>query len=149
MCCHIMSRFSTRTVLVAVAGLATCGCTTALNRSQVAASQMSERVEALVAANRTYPRWADFPAAPVDLPTSQALAARVDDLQGSSLRLAGETSSIDWTLDDPETLAAETRRAVGAVPTSPDAVRTEAEVEAFARRLRERAKAPPPIDRQP
>ena len=106
-------------------------------------------VEALVAANRTYPRWADFPAAPVDLPTSQALAARVDDLQGSSLRLAGETSSIDWTLDDPETLAAETRRAVGAVPTSPDAVRTEAEVEAFARRLRERAKAPPPIDRQP
>ena len=144
-----MSHLSIKTVLVAVAGLATCGCTTALDRSQAAVGPMSERVDALVAANRTYPRWADFPAAPADLPTSQVLAERVSDLQGSSLRLAGETSTIDWTLGDPETLAAETRRAVGAVPASPDAIRTEAEVEAFARRLRERAKAPPPIDRQP
>lgn len=144
-----MSAHSIKTVLVAVAGLATCGCTTALDRSQVVASPMSERVETLVAANRTYPRWADFPAKPADLPTPQAVAARVGDLRGSSLRLTDETSRIDWTLGDPEALAAETRQAVGAVPVSPDTVRTEAEVEAFARRLRERAKAPPPIDRQP
>ena len=149
MSCLIMIHLSTTTVLVAVAGLATCGCTTALDRSPAAVGPMSERVDALVAANRTYPHWADFPAAPADLPTSQVLAGRVTDLQESSLRLAGETSRIDWTLGDPEALAAETRRAVGAVPVSPDAIRTEAEVEAFARRLRERAKAPPPIDRQP
>lgn len=110
---------------------------------------MSARVEALVAANRTYPRWADFPAAPSSLPTPEVVAARTADLQGARVRLAGETSAIDWTLGDPEALAAETRQAVGAVPVSPDAVRTEAEIEAFARRLRERAKAPPPVDRQP
>jgi hypothetical protein len=32
---------------------------------------------------------------------------------------------------------------------SPDAARTEAEIDAFAQSLRDRAKAPPPIDRRP
>ncbi len=63
--------------------------------------------------------------------------------------LGGEVARIDWTLGDAETLAAETRAQVGAVPVSPDAARTEAEIDAFAQSLRDRAKAPPPIDRRP
>jgi len=38
---------------------------------------------------------------------------------------------------------------VGAVPISPDAARTQADIEAFAQELRDRAKAPPPVDRRP
>ena len=61
----------------------------------------------------------------------------------------GEIAGIAWTLDDAETLAAQIAAKVEAAPVSPAAARTQAEIEAFAQSLRDRAKAPPPIDRRP
>jgi hypothetical protein len=114
-----------------------------------AASPLAPRVQALVDANRRYPRWEDFPAAPTGLPDPAQIAANVQGLEAQSGALGGEVARIDWTLGDAEALAAETRARVGAVPVSPDSARTAAEIEALARDLRERAKAPPPIDRRP
>jgi len=111
------------------------------------ASPLAPRVEQLVEANRRYPRWEDFPAAPTGLPEPAQIAANVQALEADNTALGGEVARIQWTLGDAETLAAETRAQVGAVPVSPDSARTAAEIDAFAQALRERAKAPPPIDR--
>ena len=113
------------------------------------ASPLAPRVQALVDANRRYPRWEDFPAAPTGLPDPAQISANVQGLEAQGGALGGEVARIDWTLGDAEALAAETLARVGAVPVSPDSARTAAEIEALARDLRERAKAPPPIDRRP
>lgn len=113
------------------------------------ASPIAPRVQALVDANRHYPRWEDFPAAPTALPAAAQVAAQVRALETQGGALGGEVSRIEWTLGDAEVLAAETRAQVEAVPVSPDSARTQAEIDAFAQSLRDRAKAPPPIDRRP
>lgn len=112
-------------------------------------SPIAPQVQALVDANRRYPRWRDFPAPPSGLPQATAVASRVAELQNQGGALAGEASRIDWTLGDAEAQAAEVRARVEATPVSPDALRTQAEIDAFARSLRDRAKAPPPVDRRP
>ncbi|WP_295218992.1 hypothetical protein [uncultured Brevundimonas sp.] len=138
-------------ILIAAAAIATLlsGCVGASASRTEAVSPLAPRIQELVDANRRYPRWEDFPAAPTDLPPVTQVASNVQRLQGDSATLTSEIARIDWTLGDAEALAAETRAAVNAVPVSPDAVRTQADIEAFAQSLRDRAKAPPPLDRRP
>jgi len=112
-------------------------------------SPVAPRDQALEDANRHYPRWEDFPAAPTALPKAAEVAAQVQTLGTQGLTLVDEVSRIEWSLGDAEALAAETRAEVEAVPVSPDSARTQAEINAFAQSLRDRAKAPPPIDRRP
>ncbi|MCW0045068.1 hypothetical protein OIU13_00770 [Brevundimonas sp. BT-123] len=137
--------------LIAAAAITTplSGCLGASASRTEAVSPLAPRIQELVDANRRYPRWEDFPAAPTDLPPVTQVASNVRRLQGDSATLTSEIARIDWTLGDAEALAAETRAAVNAVPVSPDAVRTQADIEAFAQSLRDRAKAPPPLDRRP
>ncbi|WP_292116163.1 hypothetical protein [Brevundimonas sp.] len=111
-------------------------------------SPIAPRVQALVDANRHYPSWENFPAAPTDLPAATQVAAQVGTLEDRGEALGGEVARIEWKLGDAETLAAETRAQVEAVPVSPDSLRTQAEIDAFAQGLRDRAKAPPPVDRR-
>ena len=138
-------------ILIAAAVIATpmSGCVGASASKTEAVSPLAPRIQELVDANRRYPRWEDFPAAPTGLPPVTQVASNVQRLQGDSATLTSEIARIDWTLGDAEALAAETRAAVNAVPVSPDAVRTQADIEAFAQSLRDRAKAPPPLDRRP
>lgn len=105
------------------------------------------RVDSLVAEHRVYPRWEDFPASPEGLPTAARLAEQVATLNDSGAALAGDVAQLEWTLSDPEAFAAAIIARINAADVSPDTVRTQAEVEAFAARLRERGRAPPPIDR--
>ena len=137
-------------ILIAAAAIATplSGCIGASASKTEVVSPLAPRIQELVDANRRYPRWEDFPAAPTDLPPVTQVASNVQRLQGDSATLTSEIARIDWTLGDAEALAAETRAAVNAVPVSPDAVRTQADIEAFAQSLRDRAKAPPPLDRR-
>ncbi|WP_205751261.1 hypothetical protein [Brevundimonas sp. 'scallop'] len=138
-------------ILIAAAAITTplSGCVGASASKTKVVSPLAPRIQELVDANRRYPRWEDFPAAPTDLPPVTQVASNVQRLQGDSATLTSEIARIDWTLGDAEALAAETRAAVSAVPVSPDAVRTQADIEAFAQSLRDRAKAPPPLDRRP
>nr|UIP35171.1 hypothetical protein [Brevundimonas sp.] len=142
---------SKKMILIAAAAIATplSGCIGASASKTEAVSPLAPRIQELVDANRRYPRWEDFPAAPTGLPPVTQVASNVQRLQGDSATLTSEIARIDWTLGDAEALAAETRAAVNAVPVSPDAVRTQADIEAFAQSLRDRAKAPPPLDRRP
>jgi hypothetical protein len=88
-------------------------CARAFAPSTDPTSPIAPRVQALVDANRHYPSWENFPAAPADLPQAAQVAARVQALEGQGGALDGEVARIDWTLGDAETLAAETRAQVG------------------------------------
>ena len=124
-------------------------CANAFSPQTGAASPLAPRVQALVDANRVYPRWEDFPRSSEPLPEPVEVAARVGALQSSGTDLAVEAARIDWQLGDPTALAAEVSSRIDAQQISPGTAETQAEVEAFAARTRQRGTAPPPVDRGP
>lgn len=129
-------------VMFGVAGLTGCA------ESLTSAEPLDPRIQAHVEANRRYPRWEDFPAPPADLPPMTAVADRVSGLSQESDTLASQRAALQWTLSDSEGFAAGVAARIAAVPVSPDARRTAEEIDAYARDLRERGRAPPPIPRR-
>lgn len=111
-------------------------------------SPIAGQVQTLVDANRTYPRWADFPKASTDTPAPAEIATRVAALGAADSRLQGEVAQIEWRLGDPAVFESDVRARLAAVQISPATQQTEAEIEAWAARLRELGKAPPPIPRR-
>ncbi|TAJ58011.1 MAG: hypothetical protein EPO49_12080 [Brevundimonas sp.] len=133
--------------LVASGGLTACAGS--FDPATDARSPVAPRVQAMVDANREYPRWAEFPRTVEPLPEPMAIAAQVNTLRVTSGALAGEVSRIDWqTTQDPAAFAAEVQARVDAVPVDPVTAETLAEIEDFVRRTRERGRAPPPVDRR-
>lgn len=133
----------------ALTGLSLAGCAGSFVAETDASSPLAPRVQQIVDANRTYPRWEDFPATPTDLPQPVELATRVNTLKVSGAALDGEAARLAWTLSDPEAFAAGVTSRIEAVPVSPESARTLEEIEAFAERLRQRSVAPPPVRRTP
>ena len=127
------------------AGLAACGSRFAAETE--ATSPLSGRIQGLVDSNREYPRWADFPAMPTDVPQPEAIAAQVAGLDRTGQALDQSVAAIDWNLtEDPNAWAAGVRSRVEGARMSVGTARTAAEIEAFAQSLRERSEPPPPID---
>ena len=137
------------TATAMAAGGALTACVASFDPETDARSPVAPRVQALVDANREYPRWADFPRSTEPLPAPMAIAARVNTLKVSGGARAGEVSRIDWqTTGDPAAFAAEVQARVDSVPVAPVTAETQAEMEAYLRRARERGRAPPPIQRR-
>ncbi|MDO9588866.1 MAG: hypothetical protein Q8R45_06285 [Brevundimonas sp.] len=137
------------TLTATIAGGALTACVGSFDPQTDAASPVAPRVQALVDANREYPRWAEFPRSTEPLPEPMAIAARVNTLRVTGGSLAGEVSRIDWqTSGDPIAFAAELQARVDSVPVAPVTAQTQAEMEAFLQRARERGRAPPPIQRR-
>ena len=135
-------------VAAAVASAGLTACVGAFNPETDPTSPVAPRVQALVDANREYPRWADFPKSPEPAPTPAAIAAQVNTLRVSGGALADDVSRIEWALnEDPAAFAAAVRARVAATPVAPVTQETAAEIAEIARRLRERGRAPPPIPR--
>ncbi|CAN5181820.1 hypothetical protein BH10PSE2_BH10PSE2_08630 [soil metagenome] len=132
---------------VVFAGLT--GCVGAFNPAVDASSPVAPRVQALVDAHRVYPRWENFPRSADALPTDQQLAQRVNTLRATGGALEGEVAGLQWDERDPDVFAREVQARIDSSQMSPATVRTEADIEAYAQTLRDRAKAPPPIDRRP
>ena len=136
-------------VAAAVASAGLTACVGAFNPQTDPTSPVAPRVQALVDANREYPRWADFPKSSGPGPEPAEVAAQVDSLKASSGALADDVARIEWTLnEDPAAFAAAVQARVAATPVAPVTQETAAEIEEFARRLRERGRAPPPIPRR-
>lgn len=129
----------------AVCGLVLTGCAASPPGAEPAA--LEPRIAALVAENRDYPRWADFPAS-TPAPEPVEVAARVNTLNVSGATLEGEASRIAWTLSDSDTFAREVAARVAATPIAPETQATQADIDAFAQRLRDRGRAPPPVPRR-
>jgi hypothetical protein len=138
-----------KTLGLILASGALSGCAAMFDAETDAASPIAPRIQALVDANREYPRWADFPKGATDTPAPVEVAARVRGLATEGADLADEAARIEWTLGDPATLASEITARVDAQQIAPVTAETQAEVEAFAAEARRRAAAPPPIDRTP
>jgi len=133
----------------AVASAGLTACVGAFNPQTDPTSPVAPRVQALVDANREYPRWADFPKSREPEPEPAVIAARVDTLRVSGGALAGEVARIEWTLNqDPAAFAEAVRARIDAVKVAPVTQDTAAEIEELARRLREQGRAPPPIPRR-
>jgi len=133
-------------VLTGAGLLSACGAAFAPRTD--AASPVAPQVEALVAANREYPRWADFPKGEA-APAPTEVAVRVNTLRVSGGALAGEAARIDWqTSGDATAFADDVRARVAATPVSPVTAETQAEINARMQAARERGRAPPPINRR-
>lgn len=122
------------------------GCSGPFKAAPTDDSPLSERIQQMVDANRSYPGWSDFPAAPTDVPDDRFVAERVAALARTGQDASRAAAAIQWTRDDPATYADAVRRRMNAARMAPGTAQTAAEVEAFARALRERAEPPPPID---
>lgn len=144
----------TRVLALAALGLAgvgagaVAGCAAAPRPPVEGLPPVTPQAQALVEANRRYPRWADFPAVAVDLPTPAEISGRVGALGTAADSLAADTRQIVWTLEDPAGFAASLRSRLDAADLAPLTAATQAEVEVFAESLRRRGAAPPPIDRR-
>ncbi|MDP1913908.1 hypothetical protein [Brevundimonas sp.] len=133
--------------VVASGGLT--ACVGSFDPATDASSPIAPRVQALVDANREYPRWAEFPRSIEPLPEPVTIAAQVGTLKVTGGALAGEVSRIDWqTTGDPAEFAAAVQARLDSVPVPPVTQETLAEIEDFVRRTRERGRAPPPVDRR-
>ena len=133
---------------VALTGLGLTACAGSFEAETDAESPLAPRVQQIVDANRVYPRWADFPATPTDLPQPMQLATQVNTLKVSGAALEGEASRLEWMLSDPADFAAQVNARIDATPVSPESAKTLEEIEAFAEQLRQRATAPPPVPRR-
>ena len=134
--------------LMVVLAAPLAGCVGAFDAGADATSPVAPRVEALVEANRHYPRWEDFPRAEAP-PEPARIAAEVNTLKATGGALAGEVARIDWTLtDDPAAFTAAVRARIDAVEVAPVTAQTQAELDAFLAAARERGRAPPPVDRR-
>lgn len=135
------------TAAAATAGLTACAG--AFDPRTDATSPVAPRVEALVAANREFPRWADFPKTLEPQPEPAVIAARVATLGSTGDELAEAAARIEWlTTGDPAAWAAAVQTRVDSVQVDPVTAETAAAIEEFARRTRERGRAPPPVDRR-
>lgn len=140
-----MSRPILIATAVASSGLL-ASCAGAFDPAVDTSSPVAPRVLALVEANRTYPRWEDFPKAEAP-PEPVQVAARVNTLRATGGALAGEIERLEWTLGDPAAFERDVAARVDATEASAASVETSEAIDARAAALRERAKAPPPIDR--
>lgn len=135
-------------VLMPLGVIALCGCASSFDARTLSSGPLTQAQD-LVDASRTYPRWEDFPQATSDVPSSQAIAQRLVTLQVTDSQLQQEVAQIQWGLDDPAEFEREIRSRLSSIRLSTEAPLSEAEIEALAERLRQRAKAPPPIGRTP
>ena len=134
--------------LALMAGLALSAGGCASGPGKGSTSPLAPDVQALVDANRQYPRWADFPRVTEPVPEPQVIAAQVNALEGASSQLTGQVSQLEWTVDDAEAYAAAVAARVDSAEMSPVSAETLAEIEAFNRQARERGRPPPPVDRR-
>ena len=136
-------------LFAAVASGGLTACAGSFDPAMDTRSPIASRVQALVDANREYPRWADFPRAVEPIPEPVAIAAQVNTLRVTGGTLAGEVSRIDWqTTEDPAAFAAAVQARIDSVQVAPVTQETQAEIDEFVRRTRERGRAPPPIERR-
>lgn len=139
-------KFSLRSIAVVAVCGAVSACAT--NPPTDPSSPLVAEIEQKVAQKHDYPRLEDFPLAPVNVPTPAYVRTAVNQLEQSQAGLNREISAIDWTLDDDaEQYAASLRQRIAQDRVEIPTLSTPAEIEAFAQSLRQRAKAPPPVDR--
>lgn len=104
-------------------------------------SPIASGVTGSVRANRGYPKFSDIPRVPADTRPLAAWGQAAAGVKDAGERLEAETGPENWTLGGTEGFAAGAKAAAG--PENAPGATEQADTEAFARALRERATPPP------
>ena len=137
--------------LICTLGVATglSACVGSFNPRTDPTSPVAARVQELVDAHRDYPRWENFPKTDTPAPEPVQIAERVGTLTAGGSALADDVARIEWQTDgDAAAFARETQARVDASKVAPVTAQTQAEIDEYVRRTRERGRAPPPVDRR-
>jgi hypothetical protein len=127
--------------LAAAAALA--GCASAPSGASI--DKTSPAAPAIAELPRTlgpFPRWSQFPRGPQPVPPPSEIAANVADLQAAQANLLSSASKLQWTLSGTAAFEAETRAQINPAEAAPAPADERAQVEAFAKALREQATPP-------
>ena len=135
-------------VLMPVGVLVLCGCAGTF-QTGTEPSVIQDRVQLPIQANRSYPRWDEFPRATTGVPEPAAIAGEVEILRAADRQLQSELVEIEWTLGDTEAFETEVIARLRDMPVLSAPLLSVPEIEAIAERLRQRAKAPPPVGTAP
>lgn len=108
------------------------------------ASAAARQVNEAAARDMPYPRWAEFPAAPTDVPTAGEFAMRVVATEEARAILEAQARELVWTLDDSEGWATAQRGLINRELAEPAAADALAQTEAWAAAVRAEA-VPPPV----
>lgn len=107
-------------------------------------SAAAAQVNAAAAKDRPFPRWADFPAAPRDVPTAEQFGMRVVETEEAKAILEAQARELVWTLDNTEGWATASRGFIDPNLAQPAPADSRARSEAWAAEMRAKA-TPPPI----
>lgn len=106
------------------------------------ASPIAQSVAEAARSNRTYPKFSDIPEVPVETRPLRAWGRAATDTEAARRKLEAETAPGTWTLGATDSFARGATAAVGR-DAAPGAAE-QANTEAFAKALRDRATPPPP-----
>jgi len=135
-------------VLIPVSVLVLCGCAGTFETG-TEPSVMQDQVQLPIQANRSYPRWDEFPRMTTGVPVTAAIAGQVESLRSADRQLQLELVEIEWTLGDTEAFQTEVGARLSEMPVLSDPILSVPEIEALAESLRQRGKAPPPVGTAP
>jgi hypothetical protein len=135
---------------IAIAALAAAGMSACVSESNFAersrirpGSPVAEAVAQVQAKALPYPSFATFPKKPTDLRAPGAWEQGRASLDKSAGELAA-VASAPVEMPDPDAYARQARAAAGLDQITPPGPGAAAELDAYARELRERATPPPP-----
>ncbi len=141
-------RLRCMSVLIPVSVLGLCGCA-GIFEAGTDPSMIQDQVQRPIQANRSYPRWDEFPRATIGVPGPAAIAGKVEILRSADRQLQLELVEIEWTLGDTEAFEAEVGARLSEMPVLSGPILSVPEIEAMAESLRQKGKAPPPVGTVP
>lgn len=132
-------------VALAAAGVAACASESDLaERTRIRpGSPVAEAVAQVQAKTLPYPSFATFPKKPIDMRAPGAWEQGRASLDRSAGELAAAAAA-PVEMPDPDAFARQARASAGLDQITPPGPGAAAELEAYARELRERATPPPP-----
>lgn len=134
------------TAIAAAAALAGCASNPSRASSGTAVDKTSPAAPAIAELPKTlgpFPRWSQFPRGPQPAPPPSEIASSVANLQAAQASLLASASQLQWTLSGTATFAQSARAQINPEYAAPAPADESAQVEAYAKALREKATPPP------
>lgn len=95
---------------------------------------------------RDYPKWSEFPAPPVNVPTTADIKGQVEQVAARSQAFEAQVAAIEWDEQEPDRFSADAAARLDPVLSQPVTESIRDEAERFARENRARAVPPPLIE---
>ncbi len=134
-----------RLMIVSILGLGGCAALpqpfdAPIDKSSPAAASAAAAAKGA----KVYPRWAEFPEAPKDVPSLATIKGRVEAVEKVDAQLHAETEALVWELTDPEAFARQNLARIDKAQM--DRIEKEPiDIVAWAKKHRDKVQPPAPI----